>query len=363
MFYKKFENYLKEYINKDISIKSVKPYEEKVFNEFQAKAILDSNPETLREEFHFVLDLISSRKEVNEEKTNDLKQSFERMLQDIDPSEYNALRFSIYKSRMIVLKENIRRQETRTKDATPNLTSHTQLQASEELVSPKLVAEQERRFAEQASLNKKPNLKQQSLSNDQIKENVSMHVNPVHTTNQYTKEEHQERLKVSDLKERFEKERSYNKEPHSAEVPSGTVNQLRQYYEGLNHSSNDHSPLESRKSSRWRTSQTNDSPNVQNRQNQPSDRQNQRDEGTSSYQKAPPLKGTSEFVRRGNESTVYTNESSPTNKAEPEQTGMTNEEFQRRRDRSGNMPGPSNEPPVIERTTQSETDNYQTATY
>ncbi|MDB7101400.1 hypothetical protein [Enterococcus mundtii] len=363
MFYKKFEDYLKEYINKDISVKSVKPYEEKVFNEFQAKAILDSNPETLREEFHFVLDLISSRKEVNEEKTNDLKQSFERMLQDIDPSEYNALRFSIYKSRMIVLKENIRKQETRTKDATPNLTSHTQLQASEELVSPKLVAEQERRFAEQASLNKKPNLKQQSLSNDQIKENVSMHVNPVHTTNQYTKEEHQERLRVSDLKERFEKERSYNKEPHSAEVPSGTVNRLRQYYEGLNHTSNDHSPSESRKSSRWRTSQTNDSPNVQNRQNQPSDRQNQRDEGTSSYQKAPPLKGTSEFVRRGNESTVYTNESSPTNKAEPEQTGMTNEEFQRRRDQFGNLSGPSNEPPVIKRTTQSETDNYQTATY
>jgi len=363
MFYKKFEDYLKEYINKDISIKSVKPYEEKVFNEFQAKAILDSNPETLREEFHFVLDLISSRKEVNEEKTNDLKQSFERMLQDIDPSEYNALRFSIYKSRMIVLKENLRDQEIRTKDATPNLTSHTQLQASEELVSPKLVAEQERRFAEQASLNKKPNLKQQSLSNDQIKENVSMHVNPVYTTNQYTKEEHQERLKVSDLKERFEKERSYNKEPHSAEVPSGTVNRLRQYYEGLNHTSNDHSPLESRKSSRWRTSQTNDSPNVQNRQNQPSDRQNQRDEGTSSYQKAPLLKGTSEFVRRGNESTVYTNESSPTNKAEPEQTGMTNEEFQRRRDQFGNLSGPSNEPPVRERTTQSEPNNYQTATY
>ncbi|WP_155756818.1 hypothetical protein, partial [Enterococcus mundtii] len=363
MFYKKYEDYLKEYINKDISIKSVKPHEEKVFNEFQAKAILDSNPETLREEFHFVLDLISSRKQVNEEKTNDLKHSFERMLLDIDSSDYNTLRFSIYKSRMIVLKENIRRQETRTKDATPNLTSHTQLQASEELVSPKLVAEQERRFAEQASLNMRDNVKQEFLSNDQIKENVSMHVNSVHTKNQYTKEEHQERLKVSDLKERFEKERSFNKEAHSAEVPSGTVNRLRQYYEGLNHSSNDHSPLESRQSSRWRTSQTNDSPNVQNRQNQPTDRQNQRDEGTSSYQKAPPLKGTSEFVRRGNESTVYTNESSPTNKAEPDQTGMTNEEFQRRRDRFGNMPGPSNEPPIIERTTQRETDNYQTAAY
>ena len=363
MFYKKYEDYLKEYINKDISIKSVKPHEEKVFNEFQAKAILDSNPETLREEFHFVLDLISSRKQVNEEKTNDLKHSFERMLLDIDSSDYNTLRFSIYKSRMIVLKENMRRQETRTKDATPNLTSHTQLQASEELVSPKLVAEQERRFAEQASLNMRDNVKQEFLSNDQIKENVSMHVNSVHTKNQYTKEEHQERLKVSDLKERFEKERSFNKEAHSAEVPSGTVNRLRQYYEGLNHSSNDHSPLESRQSSRWRTSQTNDSPNVQNRQNQPTDRQNQRDEGTSSYQKAPPLKGTSEFVRRGNESTVYTNESSPTNKAEPDQTGMTNEEFQRRRDRFGNMPGPSNEPPIIERTTQRETDNYQTAAY
>lgn len=62
MFYKNFEDYLKEYLYKDISIKSVKPYEEKVFNEFQAKAISDSNPETLREEFHFVLDLISSRK-------------------------------------------------------------------------------------------------------------------------------------------------------------------------------------------------------------------------------------------------------------------------------------------------------------
>ncbi|MGL9893233.1 hypothetical protein [Enterococcus sp. DIV0806c] len=363
MFYKKFENYLKEYINKDISVKSVKLYEEKVFNEFQAKAILDSNPETLREEFHFVLDLISSRKEVKEEKTNDLKQSFERMLQDIDPSEYNALRFSIYKSRMIVLKQDIREQETRTKDAAPTFTSNTQLQASDELVSPKLVAEQERRFAEQASLNKRDNVKQEVLSNEQIKENVSMHVNSVHTTNQYTKEEHHERLKVSDLKEQFEKERSFNKEPHSAGVPSGTVNRLRQYYEGLNHSSNDHSPVESRKSSRWRTPQTNDSLNVQNRQNQPTDRRSQRDEGTSSYQKAPPLKGTSEFVRRGNESTVYTNESSPTNKAEPDQTGMTNEEFQRRRDRFGNLPGPSNEPPVIERTTQREPDNYQTAAY
>lgn len=363
MFYKKYEDYLKEYINKDISIKSVKPHEEKVFNEFQAKAILDSNPETLREEFHFVLDLISSRKQVNEEKTNDLKHSFERMLLDIDSSDYNTLRFSIYKSRMIVLKENIRERETRTEDTAPTFTSNTQLQASDELVSPKLVAEQERRFAEQASLNMRDNVKQEFLSNDQIKENVSMHVNSVHTKNQYTKEEHQERLKVSDLKERFEKERSFNKEAHSAEVPSGTVNRLRQYYEGLNHSSNDHSPLESRKASRWRTSQTNDSPNVQNRQNQPIDRQNQRDEGTSSYQKAPPLKGTSEFVRRGNESTVYANESSPTNKAEPDQTGMTNEEFQRRRDRFGNMPGPSNEPPIIERTTQRETDNYQTAAY
>ncbi len=363
MFYKKFENYLKEYINKDISVKSVKPYEEKVFNEFQAKAILDSNPETLREEFHFVLDLISSRKEVKEEKTNDLKQSFERMLQDIDPSEYNALRFSIYKSRMIVLKQDIREQETRTKDAAPTFTSNTQLQASDELVSPKLVAEQERRFAEQASLNKRDNVKQEVLSNEQIKENVSMHVNSVHTTNQYTKEEHHERLKVSDLKEQFEKERSFNKEPHSAGVPSGTVNRLRQYYEGLNHSSNDHSPVESRKSSRWRTPQTNDSLNVQNRQNQPTDRRSQRDEGTSSYQKAPSLKGTSEFVRRGNESTVYTNESSPTNKAEPDQTGMTNEEFQRRRDRFGNLPGPSNEPPVIERTNQRKPANYQTATY
>nr|WP_260697460.1 hypothetical protein [Enterococcus mundtii] len=363
MFYKKYEDYLKEYINKDISIKSVKPHEEKVFNEFQAKAILDSNPETFREEFHFVLDLISSRKEVKEEKTNDLKQSFERMLQDIDPSEYNALRFSIYKSRMIVLKQDIREQETRTKDAAPTFTSNTQLQASDELVSPKVVAEQERRFAEQASLNKRDNVKQEVLSNEQIKENVSMHVNSVHTTNQYTKEEHHERLKVSDLKEQFEKERSFNKEPHSAGVPSGTVNRLRQYYEGLNHSSNDHSPVESRKSSRWRTPQTNDSLNVQNRQNQPTDRRSQRDEGTSSYQKAPPLKGTSEFVRRGNESTVYTNESSPTNKAEPDQTGMTNEEFQRRRDRFGNLPGPSNEPPVIERTTQRESANYQTATY
>ncbi|STD23762.1 hypothetical protein [Enterococcus mundtii] len=363
MFYKKYEDYLKEYINKDISIKSVKPHEEKVFNEFQAKAILDSNPETFREEFHFVLDLISSRKEVNEEKTNDLKQSFERMLKDIDPSDYNTLRFSIYKSRMIVLKQDIREQETRTKDAAPTFTSNTQLQASDELVSPKLVAEQERRFAEQASLNKRDNVKQEVLSNEQIKENVSMHVNSVHTTNQYTKEEHHERLKVSDLKEQFEKERSFNKEPHSAGVPSGTVNRLRQYYEGLNHSSNDHSPLESRKSSRWRTPQTNDSLNVQNRQNQPTDRRSQRDEGTSSYQKAPSLKGTSEFVRRGNESTVYTNESSPTNKAEPDQTGMTNEEFQRRRDRFGNLPGPSNEPPVIERTTQREPANYQTATY
>ncbi|NAA92684.1 hypothetical protein GUI39_00100 [Enterococcus mundtii] len=363
MFYKKYEDYLKEYINKDISIKSVKPHEEKVFNEFQAKAILDSNPETFREEFHFVLDLISSRKEVNEEKTNDLKQSFERMLKNIDPSDYNTLRFSIYKSRMIVLKQDIREQETRTKDAAPTFTSNTQLQASDELVSPKLVAEQERRFAEQASLNKRDNVKQEVLSNEQIKENVSMHVNSVHTTNQYTKEEHHERLKVSDLKEQFEKERSFNKEPHSAGVPSGTVNRLRQYYEGLNHSSNDHSPLESRKSSRWRTPQKNDSLNVQNRQNQPTDRRSQRDEGTSSYQKAPSLKGTSEFVRRGNESTVYTNESSPTNKAEPDQTGMTNEEFQRRRDRFGNLPGPSNEPPVIERTTQSEPDNYQTATY
>ncbi|MDB7088247.1 hypothetical protein PM729_11115 [Enterococcus mundtii] len=363
MFYKKYEDYLKEYINKDISIKSVKPHEEKVFNEFQAKAILDSNPETFREEFHFVLDLISSRKEVNEEKTNDLKQSFERMLKNIDPSDYNTLRFSIYKSRMIVLKQDIREQETRTKDAAPTFTSNTQLQASDELVSPKLVAEQERRFAEQASLNKRDNVKQEVLSNEQIKENVSMHVNSVHTTNQYTKEEHHERLKVSDLKEQFEKERSFNKEPHSAGVPSGTVNRLRQYYEGLNHSSNDHSPLESRKSSRWRTPQTNDSLNVQNRQNQPTDRRSQRDEGTSSYQKAPSLKGTSEFVRRGNESTVYTNESSPTNKAEPDQTGMTNEEFQRRRDRFGNLPGPSNEPPVIERTTQREPANYQTATY
>ncbi|MDA9462962.1 Hemagglutinin protein [Enterococcus mundtii 3F] len=363
MFYKKYEDYLKEYINKDISIKSVKPHEEKVFNEFQAKAILDSNPETFREEFHFVLDLISSRKEVNEEKTNDLKQSFERMLKDIDPSDYNTLRFSIYKSRMIVLKQDIREQETRTKDAAPTFTSNTQLQASDELVSPKLVAEQERRFAEQASLNKRDNVKQEVLSNEQVKENVSMHANSVHTTNQYTKEEHHERLKVSDLKEQFEKERSFNKEPHSAGVPSGTVNRLRQYYEGLNHSSNEHSPLESRKSSRRRTPQTNDSQTVQNRQNQPIDRQGQRDEGTSSYQKAHPLKGTSEFVRRGNESTVYTNESSPTNKAEPDQTGMTNEEFQRRRDRFGNLPGPSNEPPVIERTTQREPDNYQTAAY
>ncbi|MGG5303652.1 hypothetical protein IGK16_001268 [Enterococcus pernyi] len=363
MFYKKYEDYLKEYLNKDISIKSVKPHEEKIFNEFQAKAILDSNSETLREEFHFVLDLISSRKEVNEEKTNDLKKSFERMIQGIDPSDYNALRFSIYKSRMMVLKENIRERETSSKEVPPTFTSNTSLQASDELVSPKLVAEQEKRFAEQATLNKRDNGKQEALSNEQIKENVATYVNLAHTTNQSTKEEQHQRPKVSDLKERFEKERSYNKEPHSAEVPSGTVNRLRQYYEGLNHSTNDHSPLESRKSSRWRTSQTNDSPNVQNRQNQPTDRQNQRNEGTSSYQKSPPLKGTSEFVRRGYERTVYTNESSPTNKAEPDQTGMTNEELQRRRDRFGNMPGPSNEPPVIKRTTQSEPDNYQTATY
>ncbi|MGL9847441.1 hypothetical protein IGJ91_002610 [Enterococcus sp. DIV0765f] len=363
MFYKKYEDYLKEYLNKDISIKSVKPHEEKIFNEFQAKAILDSNSETLREEFHFVLDLISSRKEVNEEKTNDLKKSFERMIQGIDPSDYNALRFSIYKSRMMVLKENIRERETSSKEVPPTFTSNTSLQASDELVSPKLVAEQEKRFAEQATLNKRDNGKQEALSNEQIKENVATYVNLAHTTNQSTKEEQHQRPKVSDLKERFEKERSYNKEPHSAEVPSGTVNRLRQYYEGLNHSTNDHSPLESRKSSRWRTSQTNDSPNVQNRQNQPTDRQNQRNEGTSSYQKSPPLKGTSEFVRRGYERTVYTNESSPINKAEPDQTGMTNEELQRRRDRFGNMPGPSNEPPVIKRTTQSEPDNYQTATY
>ncbi|MGG5338731.1 hypothetical protein IGJ48_001426 [Enterococcus pernyi] len=363
MFYKKYEDYLKEYLNKDISIKSVKPHEEKIFNEFQAKAILDSNSETLREEFHFVLDLISSRKEVNEEKTNDLKKSFERMIQGIDPSDYNALRFSIYKSRMMVLKENIRERETSSKEVTPTFTSNTSLQASDELVSPKLVAEQEKRFAEQATLNKRDNGKQEALSNEQIKENVATYVNLAHTTNQSTKEEQHQRPKVSDLKERFEKERSYNKEPHSAEVPSGTVNRLRQYYEGLNHSTNDHSPLESRKSSRWRTSQTNDSPNVQNRQNQPTDRQKQRNEGTSSYQKSPPLKGTSEFVRRGYERTVYTNESSPTNKAEPDQTGMTNEELQRRRDRFGNIPGPSNEPPVIKRTTQSEPDNYQTATY
>ncbi|MGM0275019.1 hypothetical protein [Enterococcus sp. AZ080] len=363
MFYKKYEDYLKEYLNKDISIKSVKPHEEKIFNEFQAKAILDSNSETLREEFHFVLDLISSRKEVNEEKTNDLKKSFERMIQGIDPSDYNALRFSIYKSRMMVLKENIRERETSSKEVPPTFTSNTSLQASDELVSPKLVAEQEKRFAEQATLNKRDNGKQEALSNEQIKENVATYVNLAHTTNQSTKEEQHQRPKVSDLKERFEKERSYNKEPHSAEVPSGTVNRLRQYYEGLNHSTNDHSPLESQKSSRWRTSQTNDSQNVQNRQNQPTDRQNQRNEGTSSYQKSPPLKGTSEFVRRGYERTVYTNESSPTNKAEPDQTGMTNEELQRRRDRFGNMPGPSNEPPVIKRTTQSEPDNYQTATY
>ncbi|QCJ56298.1 hypothetical protein [Enterococcus mundtii] len=363
MFYKKYEDYLKEYLNKDISIKSVKPHEEKIFNEFQAKAILDSNSETLREEFHFVLDLISSRKEVNEEKTNDLKKSFERMIQGIDPSDYNALRFSIYKSRMMVLKENIRERETSSKEVPPTFTSNTSLQASDELVSPKLVAEQEKRFAEQATLNKRDNGKQEALSNEQIKENVATYVNLAHTTNQSTKEEQHQRPKVSDLKERFEKERSYNKEPHSAEVPSGTVNRLRQYYEGLNHSTNDHSPLESQKSSRWRTSQTNDSPNVQNRQNQPTDRQNQRNEGTSSYQKSPPLKGTSEFVRRGYERTVYTNESSPTNKAEPDQTGMTNEELQRRRDRFGNMLGPSNEPPVIKRTTQSEPDNYQTATY
>ncbi|MGM0108164.1 hypothetical protein [Enterococcus sp. AZ172] len=363
MFYKKYEDYLKEYLNKDISIKSVKPHEEKIFNEFQAKAILDSNSETLREEFHFVLDLISSRKEVNEEKTNDLKKSFERMIQGIDPSDYNALRFSIYKSRMMVLKENIRERETSSKEVPPTFTSNTSLQASDELVSPKLVAEQEKRFAEQATLNKRDNGKQEALSNEQIKENVATYVNLAHTTNQSTKEEQHQRPKVSDLKERFEKERSYNKEPHSAEVPSGTVNRLRQYYEGLNHSTNDHSPLESQKSSRWRTSQTNDSPNVQNRQNQPTDRQNQRNEGTSSYQKSPPLKGTSEFVRRGYERTVYTNESSPTNKAEPDQTGMTNEELQRRRDRFGNMPGPSNEPPVIKRTTQSEPYNYQTATY
>ncbi|WP_375152247.1 hypothetical protein [Enterococcus mundtii] len=363
MFYKKYEDYLKEYLNKDISIKSVKPHEEKIFNEFQAKAILDSNSETLREEFHFVLDLISSRKEVNEEKTNDLKKSFERMIQGIDPSDYNALRFSIYKSRMMVLKENIRERETSSKEVPPTFTSNTSLQASDELVSPKLVAEQEKRFAEQATLNKRDNGKQEALSNEQIKENVATYVNLAHTTNQSTKEEQHQRPKVSDLKERFEKERSYNKEPHSAEVPSGTVNRLRQYYEGLNHSTNDHSLLESQKSSRWRTSQTNDSPNVQNRQNQPTDRQNQRNEGTSSYQKSPPLKGTSEFVRRGYERTVYTNESSPTNKAEPDQTGMTNEELQRRRDRFGNMPGPSNEPPVIKRTTQSEPDNYQTATY
>ena len=363
MFYKKYEDYLKEYLNKDISIKSVKPHEEKIFNEFQAKAILDSNSETLREEFHFVLDLISSRKEVNEEKTNDLKKSFERMIQGIDPSDYNALRFSIYKSRMMVLKENIRERETSSKEVPPTFTSNTSLQASDELVSPKLVAEQEKRFAEQATLNKRDNGKQEALSNEQIKENVATYVNLAHTTNQSTKEEQHQRPKVSDLKERFEKERSYNKEPHSAEVPSGTVNRLRQYYEGLNHSTNDHSPLESRKSSRWRTSQTNDSPNVQNRQNQPTDRQNQRNEGTSSYQKSPPLKGTSEFVRRGYERTVYTNESSPTNKAEPDQTGMTNEELQRRRDRFGNMPGPSNEPPVIKRTTQSEPYNYQTVAY
>lgn len=363
MFYKKYEDYLKEYLNKDISIKSVKPHEEKIFNEFQAKAILDRNSETLREEFHFVLDLISSRKEVNEEKTNDLKKSFERMIQGIDPSDYNALRFSIYKSRMMVLKENIRERETSSKEVPPTFTSNTSLQASDELVSPKLVAEQEKRFAEQATLNKRDNGKQEALSNEQIKENVATYVNLAHTTNQSTKEEQHQRPKVSDLKERFEKERSYNKEPHSAEVPSGTVNRLRQYYEGLNHSTNDHSPLESRKSSRWRTSQTNDSPNVQNRQNQPTDRQNQRNEGTSSYQKSPPLKGTSEFVRRGYERTVYTNESSPTNKAEPDQTGMTNEELERRRDRFGNMPGPSNEPPVIKRTTQREPDNYQTATY
>ncbi|MGM0256631.1 hypothetical protein IGK67_001329 [Enterococcus sp. AZ093] len=363
MFYKNFEDYLKEYLYKDISIKSVKPYEEKVFNEFQAKAISDSNPETLREEFHFVLDLISSRKKVNEEKTNALKQSFERMLQDIDPTDYNTLRFSIYKSRMIVLKENRREQEIRKKDATPTFTSNTTLQASDELVSPKLVAEQERRFAERTMLNKRGNVKQEGFSNQQIEENGTMHENSVHTTNQSTKVESHNSLKVSDLKQQFEKETSYNKEPHSAEVPSGTVNRLRQYYEGLNHSTNDHSSLESRKSSRWRTSQTNDSPNVQNRQNQPTDRQNQRNEGTSSYQKAPPLKGTSELVGRGKERTVYTNESSPTNKAEPNQTGMTNEEFQRRRDQFGNMPGPSNEPPVRERTTQSEPNNYQTAAY
>ena len=363
MFYKKYEDYLKEYLNKDISIKSVKPHEEKILNEFQAKAILDSNSETLREEFHFVLDLISSRKEVNEEKTNDLKQSFEKMIQGIDPSDYNALRFSIYKSRMMVLKENIRERETSLKEVPPTFTSNTSLQASDELVSPKLVAEQEKRFAEQATLNKRDNGKQEALSNEQIKENVATYVNLAHTTNQSTKEEQHQRPKVSDLKERFEKERSYNKEPHSAEVPLGTVNRLRQYYEGLNHSTNDHSPLESRKSSRWRTSQTNDSLNVQNRQNQPTDRQNQRNEVTSSYQKSPPLKGTSEFVRRGYERTVYTNESSPTNKAEPDQTGMTNEEFQRRRDRFGNMPGPSNEPPVIKRTTQSKPDNYQTVAY
>ena len=54
---------------------------------------------------------------------------------------------------MIVLKEKYTWSETRTEDTAPSLLSNTQLQASDELVSPKLVAEQERRFAEQASLN------------------------------------------------------------------------------------------------------------------------------------------------------------------------------------------------------------------
>ncbi|MBO1300877.1 hypothetical protein [Enterococcus sp. DIV1271a] len=360
MFYKKYEEYLKEYINKDISIKSVKPHEEKIFNDFRSQTVSNNNPETLREEFHFVLDLISSRKEVAKDKSDDLKKSFETMLQDIDPSAYDALRFSIYKSRMIVLKENRREQETRTNDAQPTFTSNTPLQASDELARPKLVGEQEKRFAEQTMQNKRGNVKQEGFSNQQIEENVTMHENYVQTTNQSTKVESHKSLKVSDLKAQFEKEPSYNKEPYSAEVPSGTVNRLRQYYEGLNHS-----PLEreTRKSPRWRASQSNHSATVQNRKNQSIDRQRQRNEGASSYQKAPPLKSTSEFVRRGNESTVYTNDLSTTNKAESHQDGMTKEEFQRRRDQFENMPGPSNEPPVTERTNRREPDNYQTAAY
>ncbi|WP_271525128.1 hypothetical protein, partial [Enterococcus mundtii] len=53
-------------------------------------------------------------------------------------------------------------------------------------------------------------------------------------------------------------------------------------------------------------------------------------QGTS-YQRATPMHGSSEIVRKGNERAVYTNESSSANKTKSNQTGLTNEEFQNRR--------------------------------